>query len=320
MAINVAGLSNYVKDNVDQLISRSMYGQKFQQHIVSRGGNVQDGIKTSERIHLLSNDVYFAADSGCGFTASGDATITARSITVGAVKINQSFCPKTLNAKATQLLLKKGSFAEGDSATIEQLFAEDIVGRVAEQVEVALFQGDTDSGNPNLARWDGLLKIASVANGAVQANSTTYFGTPATSYTTSNIRTAVMAVIKAFPLGTKTATDRVVAIGSDLFELYVQSYVDANLFHFKPEDMEAGEVTIPGTAVKLVAYPGLNGTNKIMGFRWSNIWLGTDLKNEEEDFKFWIDGSDMETVKMKMAFKLGIQVAYVNEVVRFDLA
>lgn len=321
MAIVVSSLSNYTKDNLDKLIGESLFGQKFQKHIAERGGNIQKGIKTAERIHLLDSDVYLDSDSGCGFTASGDSTITARTITVGATKVQKSFCPKTLRAKVTQLLLKAGSLAENaDESLINRLFAEDIAMRVAEIVEVGLFQGDLTSGNPNLNKWDGLLTVASVASGTVAANTTTYFGTPATSFTTSNIRTAVMAVVKAFPIGTKDKTDRAIAIGTDLFEMYIQSYVDANLFHFKPEDIENGEATIPGTTIKLIAYAGMNGTNKILGFRWSNISLGTDLQNEEEKYEFWIDGSDNETVKMRMAFKLGIQVAYPAEVVRFDLA
>lgn len=320
MAIAVSSLNNYTKDNLDKLIAKSLFGQKFQDHIKSRGGNIQSGIKTAERIHLLDTDVYLDSDSGCGFTASGDSTITARTITVGATKVQKSFCPKTLRAKVTQLKLKAGSLAEnGDDSLINEMFAENIADYVSQITEKALFQGDLASGDPNLNKWDGLLTIATTGT-TVAANNTTYFGTAATSFTTSNIRTAVMAVIKAFPIGVKDKTDRVVAIGTDLFEMYVQSYVDANLFHFKPEDIEAGELTIPGSAVKLVSYPGLNGTNKIIGFRWSNIYLGTDLENEEEKYEFWIDGSDNETVKMRMAFKLGIQVAYPGEIVRFDLA
>ncbi len=320
MAISVSSLNNYTKDNLDKLITKSLFGQKFQDHVRSRGGNIQSGIKTAERIHLLDTEVYLDSDSGCGFTASGDSTITTRTITVGATKVQKSFCPKTLRAKVTQLKLKAGSLAEnGDDGLINEMFADNIAEYVSQITEKALFQGDLTSGDPNLNKWDGLLTICTTGS-TVAANNTTYFGTAATSYTTSNIRTAVMAVIKAFPIGTKDKTDRVVPIGNDLFELYVQSYVDANLFHFKPEDIEAGELTIPGTSVKLVAYPGMNGTNKILGFRWSNIYLGTDLDHEEEKYEFWIDGSDNETVKMRMAFKLGIQVAYPSEVVRFDLA
>lgn len=320
MAIVVSGLNNYTKDNLDKLIGKSLFGQKFQEHIAQRGGNIQKGIKTAERIHLLDTQVYLDSDSGCGFTASGDSTITARTITVGAAKVQKSFCPKTLVAKVTQLKLKAGSLAEnGDESLINAMFADNITDYVAQIVETALFQGDLTSGNPNLNKWDGLLTICTTGT-TVAANNTTFFGTAATSFTTTNIRTAVMAVVKAFPVGLKTAPDRVVAIGTDLFELYVQALVEANLFHFIPENMEAGELTIPGTGIKLVAYPGLNATNKIIGFRWSNIYLGTDLTHEEEKYEFWIDGSDNETVKMRMAFKLGIQVAYPGEVVRFDLA
>lgn len=321
MAIVVSSLSNYTKDNLDALISRSIFGQKFQKNLVSRGGNVQKGIKTAERIHLLASDVFFDSDSGCGFTASGDSTITARTITVGATKVQKSFCPKTLRAKVTQLLLKAGSLAEnGDESLINQYFAENIANNVAENVEKALFQGDTDSGNPNLNKWDGLLKVASIAAGAIQANTADLMGAAITAYTTSNIRTAVNAAWRSLPEGVKGSSDVEVQCGTDLFDLYIASYVDANLFHFKPEEVQNYELTIPGTGYKLVGYPGLSGTNKILAYRWSNLYLGTDLENEEERYEFWIDGSDNETVKMRMAFKLGIQVAYPNEVVRFDLA
>jgi hypothetical protein len=264
--------------------------------------------------------VYLDSDSGCGFTASGDSTITARTITVGATKVQKSFCPKTLRAKVTQLLLKAGSLAENaDESLINKLFAEDIAMKVAEIVEKQLFQGDLTSGNPNLNKWDGLLTVASVASGTVAANTNALMGTAISSYSTSNIRTAVNAVWRSFPEGVKGKGDNAIAIGTDLFDLYIASYVDANLFHFKPEEVENYELTIPGTGYKLIGYPGLSGTNKILGFRWSNIYLGTDLQNEEEKYEFWIDGSDNETVKMRMAFKLGIQVAYPAEVVRFDL-
>lgn len=320
MGFVVSSLSNYTKDNAEKLIVDSMFSAKFAAAAYAKG-NVQTGIKTAERIHLLDTDVYFQDDSGCGFTSTGDTTFTARTITVGAIKHNESICPKDLRPKYTQVLLKNGSLSENEaSAILAESWTSLKVAKVAEKVEVALVQGNTASGDPNLNKFDGLLKVASIAAGAVQANTAALMGgSAATSFTTANIRTAVDAVWRSLPEGVKGKDDVEIMIGTDLFDLYTASLVAANLFHYMPAEAQKYELTIPGTGYKLVGYPGFSGSNKIVGARWENIYIGTDLANEEEEFKTWYSEDD-DNVKLKIAFKLGIQVAKPGEVVRFDLA
>jgi hypothetical protein len=49
----------------------------------------------------------------------------------------------------------------------------------------------------------------------------------------------------------------------------------------------------------------------------SNIFLGTDLLDEEN--KFWIRWSeDDENIKMTVRLKIGIQFAFVDEIVKFE--
>lgn len=320
MAFVVSSLTNYVKDNAEKLVAKSYFDSKTYSRLRTLGANIQTGIKTSERIHLIATDTYFQSDSGCGFNASGDVTISPRTITVGAIKVNKSFCPKDLRAKYTQVLLKPGSMDEND---MDGAWAKDVADTsaagIGEELEKAYWQGDTDSGNPNLSKFDGLLKQGSVANGATQANTNDLMGTAITSYSTSNIRTAVDAVWRSFTEGVKGKTDAVVCIGTDLFDLYIASLTAANLYHFAPGQVESYELTIPGTGYKLIGFPGLSGTNKIQGFRTSNVYFGADLENEEEEFKMW-ESLDDDNVKMKVLFKAGVNFAYVNEVVLFSLA
>lgn len=319
MGFTVTSLSNYTKDNAEKLIFDSMFSAKFAAAAYAKG-NVQAGIKTAERIHLLDTDVYFQDDSGCGFTTTGNTTFTARTITVGAIKHNESVCPKDLKPKYTQILLKNGSLSENEASDkLAEAWTSLKVQKIAEKVEVALVQGDTASGDPNLNKFDGLLKNASIAGGAIQANTAALMGGAAiSSYSTSNIRTAVDAVWRSLPEGVKGKDDVEIMCGTDLFDLYTASLVAANLFHYMPTEAQKYELVIPGTGYKLVGYPGFSGSNKIVGARWSNIFLGTDLANEEEEFKTWYSEDD-DNVKFKAAFKLGIQVAKPEEVVRFDL-
>jgi hypothetical protein len=48
------------------------------------------------------------------------------------------------------------------------------------------------------------------------------------------------------------------------------------------------------------------------------MFLGVDLENEEEEFKFWYS-EDFDLVRFKYRFKMGVQVSQVQEIVKFTL-
>lgn len=325
MSFVVSSLSNYTKDNLDKLITASHFGNEAYAFLTGKGANTQTGIKTAERIHLLAEDIIFQTDSGCGFNASGASTITARTITVGAHKVNKSYCPKDLRAKYTQTLLKAGSNGEREGGSWEADVANENAAKIAEAVEKEWFQGDLTSTDQNLNKFDGLLVAVTVANGAVDANVATYQGgTNATSFVATatsgaarNISEAVNAVWRAFPEGVKGKSDAVVIMGTDLFDLYIISEIAANRYNFNPATT-AYEYKIPGTNYTIKGLSGMSGTNKIIGLRASNIYFGTDQEHEEEKFEFIYSEYD-ELMRFKAAWKSGINVAYVSEVVNYSL-
>ena len=76
---------------------------------------------------------------------------------------------------------------------------------------------------------------------------------------------------------------------------------------------------MPGTTIKVIAVQGLNGTSKIYAGRISNLFIGTDLLNEEEQFELLHDPYAMN-IKFMAAFKFGVQFAFPDEMVDFILA
>jgi chemotaxis signal transduction protein len=48
------------------------------------------------------------------------------------------------------------------------------------------------------------------------------------------------------------------------------------------------------------------------------MFLGVDLQNEEETFKFWYS-EDFDLVRFKMDYKYGVQVSQVAEIVKFTI-
>lgn len=176
MAFDLTALAAYTKDNADTLITAAMTGSKTGA-IITEKGNVMTGIKTSERIGVLDQDVVFADGDGCGFTAAGDARITQRTITVGNVKIETSLCVKDLEKKYTQLKMQAGTNPEKLPAPIEQVYVDQRMNKVESAIEVADWQGDTTSGNANLNKYDGFLKLIDTSIGARTVNARKGTGT-----------------------------------------------------------------------------------------------------------------------------------------------
>lgn len=176
MAFDLTALAAYTKDNADVLITAAMTGSKTGA-IITEKGNVMTGIKTSERIGVLDQDVVFADGDGCGFTAAGDARITQRTLTVGNVKIETSLCVKDLEKKYTQLKMQAGTNPEKIPAPIEQVYVDQRMGKVESAIEVADWQGDTTSGSANLNKYDGFLKLINTSIGARTVNARKGTGT-----------------------------------------------------------------------------------------------------------------------------------------------
>ena len=322
MAYNVTGLAAYTKQNVDLLVKNSVFEARTQKEILALG-NVRIGVKSSEAIGRMDTDVFFQDDSACGFNASGVTTFTQRSLVVGKVKINEILCDKDLEPYYTQEKLKAGG--EYTTAAFAADYTDQKAKKIAEALEVALWTANaTGSAGTNglLNKFDGIKTLIAGGGGSVvNANTTGFYGTPATGITSTTIaKNAINAVIKGLPAKIKGKDDVRIFCGWDVFAYLIQAYVDANLFHFAPDakiDDNSAAFTVPGTSYKVIPVHGLDGTDDIYAFRMSNIFLGTDLLDEEN--KFWIRWSeDDENIKFTARMKIGVQFAFVDEIVKFE--
>jgi len=317
MAFNVSALADYTEQNEALLVTSSVLGAKTAS-LIKSAGNVMVGVKSSETINIMDTDAIFQSGASCGFTASGSTTFTQRTVTVGKIKVNEALCPKDLEAKYLQKALPTGSMY--DAIPFEQEFSEKKAKRIAAQLETALWQGDTDSVNVNLNKFDGLVKLIGAASGVVAANASTYIsGAPLSSITSANVISIFDGVYKAIPAQVVAADDMTIFCGQDLFRTYTIALKDANQFHYSIDVKADSEFILPGTTIKVVAVAGLNGTNKVYAMRLSNLFIGTDLLNEEEKFEIFY-AKEADQVRFVSEFKMGVNIAFPDEVVKFILA
>jgi len=309
MSFVVSSLNNYTNEQSTDLLVKALFGSKTASTLQT-AGQVQVGVKSSASLNLLASTVFFQAD-GCGYNPSGATTFTQRNITVGAVKVEETLCPKTLEAKWMQTQIMAGS---PTMIPFEEQIGAEKSAVIAENIEIAMWQGDTTSGNPNLNRFDGFNKIIAAASPTLANSAPTAFA----SITSANIDDILDQVYANIPARVATKSDLVCFIGVDAFKLMLVNLKNANLFHYAVEASEAMEMVYPGTNMKLIAVGGLSGTNKIVAGSLSNFFVGTDLANEEEVYKLWYS-EDNDEVRFRTTFAYGVQVAYPAEVVFFTL-
>ena len=311
MAFDVSALANYTKENQALLVTSSVLGSKTAS-LIKDQGNVMVGVKSAETINIMDTDAIFQSGSSCGFNASGTTTFTQRTVTVGKIKVNESLCPKDLEAKYLQKALPEGS--RYDSIAFAADYTDKKAARIAAQLETAIWQGATGSANVNLNKFQGLVTL--IGTSAVEANNTTYYGTPATSITTANVVAIVDALYRAIPATVVAKDDMTIFLGQDVFRTYTIALKNANMFNYAFDGKADSEFFLPGTPIKVVATPGLNGTNKLYAIRLSNLFLGTDLLNEEERFELFY-AKEADQVRFVSEFKIGVNVAFLDEIASF---
>ena len=314
MALDLSGLTNYVKENELQLTSAAIFSAKTAS-LIEAQGNVQVGIKSAETINVMTTDAVFQAGGTCGFSSSGTTTITQRSLTVGKIKIQESICPKTFEAKYTQKALREGSSYDYMAYAAE--YSAQKVERIGAALETAIWQGDTASGTANLARFDGLIKIIDDLGFGGAGDPIDGNAADLTTLTSDNVIAAVDSIFVALPAALLDKTDVVIFAGNDTFREYVLALRAANLFHY-PVDAANMELVIPGTNVKLIGVNGLNGTDKMFGVSMANLYLGTDLLNEQDRFELFY-AKEADEMRFVVEFKMGVQVAFPDEVVYWKL-
>lgn len=318
MALAFSGLSAYTKQLIKPLLTSAVFEAKTQQ-MIKDGGIVIPNAKSVVAIPLMDTDAAFQSDS-CGFDASGTTTFSQRSITVGKIKVEERICPKDLEAYFTQEALKAGStYEDFGNADFQAAYLAKKNLRIAAQLETALWQGDATGATANLNKFDGLQKLIA-AGSPIDANVSGYTGVATiTTITASNVIAATEGIYKAIPAAVLAKGDVKIFVGNDWYRLLILAYRALNMFSYNPQDSQASSFILPATNVEVVSVNGLNGTGDAYAISLSNIALAVDLVDEENNYKMWYS-EDNNDVRFRVAFKIGVNVAYTNECVKFVAA
>jgi hypothetical protein len=307
MSLNVNGLTAYVDENKMALIKKAVLGGRTLRFIT-----VQPDIKSSATINIIDSDLVAQAGA-CGWHEDGETFLTQQVLTVCPIKVNESICLDTLESYYTQKMMNPGSYNE--TIPFEEIYASEKADKINALIDDLLWKGDTVSGSGNFALCDGIIYQSDNVWSASTVNGNTA-GT--TAITASNVIAIVDGMSSVIPTDIIGLTDLYLFVGYDTYRTYALALRNANLFHYTGAENQGEDFSqmIPGTNVRIVAVRGLNGTNRMFLTNGSNLYFGTDLLSDSEEFKIFYDMNDDE-VRFRAKWKQGVQAAFPEFIVQY---
>lgn len=297
--IDVSTLTSYVDEQRLPLIRKAVLTAKSADLF-----NLQTGVKSKAALNLLTTEVVFGDGSTCGWNQAGTNTLSQREIEVGKVKVNMSFCDRTLLDYWAGYEVRVAAGKE--KLPFEEAFVADIIAHVNAEVEKAIWQGDKENADSdfdqNLTIFDGLLKILGEEQDVISVDAVA----------ANNIAQEVYDTYANIPL--EVLHDAVIYMGEDTFRSYVGELNASNLYHYDPKIDEGMTLIMPGTSTRIYGVPGLNGTKKIVAGARNNFFYGTDLEGDQEVFDLWYS-KDNQEFRLAIKFNAGVQVAFPDQIV-----
>lgn len=295
----VTSLPAYVQDNKDLIIKNfALVGTASRQRF-----GIQTGIKTSAYMNYLELNPTLQDGKGCGFTASGSATLTQRTITTAVIKVNMDICPDSLLGKYAEYLVRIG--ANSNELPFEQYIIDGVTTEINKKIEKLIWQGDTSKNTNTDLKWiNGILKqLASDSDKvavSIAANTAIY--------------DAIKAVYLAIPEETLQRGAEIYVSPAN-YRDFLMAMVEKKYFNYSgPQDSAPEEFVFPGTDVKVVKTPGLAGVNdRIVASFPENFVYGCDAEGDLEDVKIWFSDDD-DLFKLKVKWNSGIAYRFPNQV------
>lgn len=296
MSLNLTGLSQYVDQERLPLIRKAVVGNRSAQEFY-----LMTGVKGSTALNLLDTEVVFGDGSACGWNEAGTSKLSQRTLVPGAVKVNMSFCEKSLLKYWMNYDVRVA--AGQKNLPFEEDFVNGVIDGVKAQLEKLMWQGNTTSGDA----FDGLVKIAEAATLAA----TVQYAAGAT------VSSIVKGVYDKIPSAAFSKGEVVLYMGSDMYRTYIQELIaNGNLVITNAMNDVAmpDTILIPGTNVRVIGVAGLDNVGKVFASYKDNFVFGTDMAGDDEKFELWYSQDNRE-FRLAIEFVAGVQIAYPDMLV-----
>jgi len=308
---DVSALPDYTDEQSSDFFLTLLERSQFLSKLV-----LMEGVKGSEEIKLLTATLSLQAFLDCTPTPDGSAVFTGKQISTKPLYVGIKFCNENLNGKYTQILNVLGIRRQDEQMVLEDLLIAYLAKLMMKLIQDIMLLGDTASLNPDLAHFDGFVKLLDNDPGVVVANVT---GTPIDD---TNGYTYAKAVYDAIPSEVfDNQMNVVILTGRQEARAIIDQVWNGKDFNATIEKRDEGGIItfeLPTTNIMVETVPQLNGLGKMYAFVYPFAFLGTDLESELEGLDIKYDDYINE-LKAEASFRLGAQFIYPQYWVRLEI-
>tara|TARA_Y100000385_G_C13029636_1_gene610133 strand:- start:67 stop:1080 length:1014 start_codon:yes stop_codon:yes gene_type:complete len=297
---DVSGLEVYVDeqspDVMADLVDSSMLASRVM---------LMDNVKGSKLIKLITSAPTLQAASACGWTPVGGIVLTDKTITTVRVKIQEEYCNEDLNDTWAQIENAAGANGQDKDAPFSDIMISYYQAKAKALNEELMWNGDTDSGNPNLVFYDGYLKQWFEDGDVNVVYSTQTEITAANGFSLlKELYNSIPTIVKANLAGVQGE----IACGYETARAVIdQVYNDKDFSANIEFTQDAGSISfiLPTTNMTVRSYPALDGTNEVIGLCYAYMFFGTDLDSDIDGFEFKYDETE-ELLRFGVKWRSGV--------------
>jgi hypothetical protein len=247
-------------------------------------------------------------DEDCAFTPGGEGSLNQKTMEVCPLKVNLEYCVTTFEANYLSMQLRAGS---NNEEVVPASYAEFVVDYVAEKVaadlELTMFQGDTATASYPLSLCDGLIvKLLDDAD-VIDVSAT------ASAISATNVIGELNRVLEAVPAEVRAQSNFKIFVSQQIAFAYKQAQAATTGGLFMVGDKELNYL-----GFRLIPTSGLLA-KQMIAFNSDKVFFLTDLVSDWDDIIIIPQRniSGARTERFATSLKFGVDYLYGNEIVLY---
>jgi len=244
----------------------------------------------------------------CDFSATGEGSLNQKTMEVCDLKVNLEYCATTFEANYLSVQLRAGS---NNDEAVPASYAEFVVDYVAEKVaadlEITMFQGDTGTASYPLSLCDGLVKLLLADSDVIDVAAT------ASTIVSTNVIGQLNRVLEAVPAEVRQQPNFKIFVSQEIAFAYKQAQASTTGGLFMVGDKELNYL-----GFRLIPTSGLLAKQMIAA-NMDKVFFLTDLTSDWDEIIIIpqrnISGARSE--RFATSLKFGINYLYGAEIVLY---
>jgi hypothetical protein len=301
---DVAALPAYIDEQSADIYTDLLYTSGLTSRV-----NVLEGVKGSQTIKLLNPNLALQSGDACSTTASGTIVFDGKNIATSRLMILAELCNDTLEDTWAQLLLSIGANRQDRDLPMEDVLTAYIIKETKKKNQDVMFNGDTASGDAELAFYDGFVKKWDADASLVSVTATGAITIANAFQNAKNVADAIPSVL--FDNGAEV---EMICGRGFANKILTNIYNDKDYSAILDVSYEGSEMSfiLPTTNVRVRTYPQLNTTanaDKLFAVPYSYMFFATDLDSDIDGLEIkYLEES--EKLRLRNLFRSGVQYVY----------